>query len=418
MAGTTGKAFTFTVNEYRSLPLPLKNVPPGKKPRIGTFFAKILELSPELRNTMGVNPRTPVFDKFGKVKGPVARDMRETLKDDASLFALKNQGIWILCDKVKFEKKEGEDGVVRVTLTDLKAHGVVNGGHTLHVLLEAVESMDPEKLEDAYVRLHLLEDVDPELVTELAEGLNTSMQVDDRSLKNLAGAFDGIEKVMKGKSGANEIVYHQGDDGEINVLSVLSYMALFDIERYPGWKKHPNGVFGQSKHLLEEFAGEDADKNLQKSFKVILPKLPEILVLADRIQQLAWERCAQRLGRRKLSSSKTAQRAGAKKFKNTPAHFAGGSIGGDFAQGWLFPILAAFRANVSPEDWAKGKMTWLVPVEDLLNVLIEDLVNTALEENDKNNKKPAEVGRRDSAYKLCYTAVMMELLRRGKLKAA
>ena len=48
---------------------------------------------------------------------------------------------------------------------------------------------------------------------DMAEGLNRSLQVDDKSLENLQGTFKEIKTALADKPGADQIAYRQGDPG-------------------------------------------------------------------------------------------------------------------------------------------------------------------------------------------------------------
>lgn len=419
MGNQSSSTLVFPTAEYRSLPLPNHSVKSGPTARVSTFFVRVADIPEEITDWMKVNPRVPKYDKKNRLKGPVVAGMRNTLDNQPQLFELKNQGIWLLVEHADFKKSEGGKGAVTLTLSDETKHGLVNGGHTVATILQWREELDEEGEDpptDAYVRVHVLEGVAGEHVIDLAEGLNRSMQVDDPSLANLAGRFESIKKVLEGKPGAEEIAYRQGDPGDVDIMLVLTMMSMFDLERYPDRKTHPNLLFGQQKAVLQHFI--DDSKGADSSFERILPMLPEILRLSDQIQQAAFERCGTRISKLKLSNAKTGNRAGSKKHKGLPAHFAGGVIGGKFHLGWLYPALAAFRANVSAEAWAGGKFKWLVKPTDLIDDVIDEIVDVIIREHQDNNMKPGEVGRRDAAYRLCYSAVAMELAQRGKLQAA
>jgi hypothetical protein len=409
---SSGVVLSFPASEFRALPIPFESNTEGNKLKLGSCFVNAGDIPTELTQWMRVNPRVPVLNHKQELKGRVAKAMLETLLYEPELFALKNQGIWLLASKVDFSKSSGGTGVVEVTLKDPERHGLVNGGHTAHAILQAQEMRDPNEPWPAYVRLHVLEGVDVEWVTELAEGLNTSMQVDDPSLQNLAGAFSGIKEAMVGKLGEDAIAYRQGDPGDIDVRQVLTMMALFNLDEYDR-KRHPNLLFGQKKGVLEAFVKDSAEPD--SIFKKILPKLPEILILADHIQQLAFERCGKSISKVKLTDAETNNRAGSAKYKSIPAYFAGGFIGGKFPLGWLYPAVAAFRANVSKADWDKGHFKWIVKPSKLLPGVIEDLIEIILTEHQDNKRKPGEVGRREAAYRLCYSSVAMALAEQGKL---
>jgi hypothetical protein len=258
-----------------------------------------------------------------------------------------------------------------------------------------------------------MEGIDQEDITELAEGLNRSMQVDDPSLENLKGSFDRIKEELNGKPGAETVAYRQGDTGDIDVQQILSYMALFDLEQFPDRKSHPNKVFGHPKAVLQYFISDTDPENgnSKRVFDRILPKVHEILVLADRIQQEA----VKLLGRLKVKSAKGDNRVRSPRHRNRPAPFAGGTIDGLIHLGWLYPMLASFRANISREAWNEGRMEWIADPEDLLAEVIEEMASVVKQDHQDNKGKPAEVGRKEAAYRLCYGIMTVELAQRGLL---
>src|SRR5262249_8249972 len=152
-----------------------------------------------------------------------------TLVEEPELFVLKNIGVFILASDYKWEKKEGGAGSLEVILDDIQRQGVVNGGHTLHAILEGREN-DDYKPGKAFVPVHVLVGINPDHIVSLAEGLNRSLQVNDKSLENLEGTFKSIKKQVAGKKGADEIAYRQGDDGDVDIMYVLQLMGCFNLD--------------------------------------------------------------------------------------------------------------------------------------------------------------------------------------------
>ena len=133
-------------------------------------------------------------------------------------------------DSATHQKQPGGKGLLTLILTDKKRHGVINGGHTLRAILEARDSSSSASA--AYVRLHiyqLKDEVDIDMIADMAEGLNRSLQVDDPSLENLKGSFDQIKEVLKDKRGADQIAYQQGHTGNVDVVEVLTLCSLFNL---------------------------------------------------------------------------------------------------------------------------------------------------------------------------------------------
>lgn len=94
-------------------------------------------------------------------------------------------------------------------------------------------------------------------------------------------------------------------------------------------------------------------------------------------------------------------------------HFAGGKIGGHIPSGWLYPVVSAFRANIDPKAWAEGKLVWLADPFEILKSSADEMCSVIRQEHEDNNEKPAEVGRKEAAYRGCYGIVLEEIAGRG-----
>ena len=80
----------------------------------------------------------------------------------------------------------------------------------------------------------------------------------------------------------------------VDIHFVLTVMGLLKLDKYPDRKTHPYGLFGQPRKVLTEF-GDDV-KRENSAFRKFLPRLHEILVITDRIQQVG----VKELGRLKV----------------------------------------------------------------------------------------------------------------------
>jgi AIPR protein len=399
------RPYTFTIptNEYRSLPIPGLD---GAK--VGDCFVEVTALPENLDHFMEVNPRVPNRTQKGVLSGPVVKGITETLTEYPDDMGIKNQGIYLLVEEAEFTRAAGGAGRLQITLADPSRHGIVNGGHTYAAIRDAIENADDvtrESLARAHVRLHLLQGIDEAKVAEIAEGLNRSKQVDDPSLANLQGHFDKIREVMKDRPGAGTIAYHQGGPGDTYITEILVVLELFNCERFDR-KHHPHRLFNRSKSALE-FYQSDLDKRPTPT-DLLVPKLPEILVLSDLIKQqtpAAAKRIGFEFGRMKVGKA----RAGSQTNRNIPLPFLDEQMPYHVPNGWLYPMLAAFRANV---DWDlhQRRFEWKVPLRDLVPQVIDDLVRVCVTEHRDNNLQPDKVGKRESTYDQCYTKVQLHLL--------
>jgi len=210
-AGTVvPKMFTFHVNDFRVHPIPgILNA------KIGSCYIRASDLVNhlDLDDWLQVNPRVPNRTAKDVLSGHVVKGIRETLEGAPEDFAIKNQGLFLLVEKIGDYQRQRNGGQISITLSNPENHGLCNGGHSYSAIREFSESAsDPSTLDDAWIRLHVFEGIDADKVAAMAEGLNSSKQVDDPSLLNLRGHFKDIENHLSGKYGSKEIAYHQGDE--------------------------------------------------------------------------------------------------------------------------------------------------------------------------------------------------------------
>ena len=283
---------------------------------------------------------------------------------------------------------------------------MINGGHTLRAILEARDtSLSPT----AYVCLHIYQitdEVSIDLIADIAEGLNRSLQVDDPSLENLKGSFDRIKEALEGKQGSEEISYRQGDLGNVDILEVLTLCSLFNLNQYPDRRKHPHGLFGHRKVVLKTFL-DDINRS-DSAFDRILPKLHEILAFGEQVQQVL----GPEFGKVKKNNRKTENRVGSKSNKRN-GYFIDGELA-ELPLGFTYPLVASFRANVCPEAWKAGQLEWLEEPKILLQEYGKELAGVVAQEYRDNRGKPAEVGRKEAAYRGCYNIIALALAERGK----
>ncbi len=396
--------FSMITEDYRVLKIPNGS---SSKAKLGTLFSKVEELPDELRDWTDVNPRSPKMSKAEKLSGQVARSIVRTLEEEPEKFAIKNLGIYLLVDSVESKRIAGDKHEVKVVLSNLEQHGIVNGGHTFQAIRQVIENGNYSG--GASVRLHLYQNIDRELIVDLAEGLNKNLQVTDTSLQNLQNKFEEIKLAMKGKKGEEQIAYSDGETGTVDVLEVIHLLSLLNLSQYPTSEKHPNDLFGTKQKVLKKYC-EDIESN-NSAFDILIPHTFEILKLSDEIKK----ECAKITSLYKIKNTDDKNRVGSKEHKKS-AIFSEGEISGLIPQGWLYPMVAAFRANISISEWKKGNFHWLVEPDKLLPEVINEMTDkvTALHKDNKN--KPAEVGRKATAYELCYATIFMKLAMAGKLE--
>jgi hypothetical protein len=375
----------FPTSQFRSITTPIGDS------KVGFFFTAAATVPRDLWDWREVNPR-----EINR-RSAVYRSIVKTLQDEPGRFHERNRGITLVAVDLTFDDKRRE---AIMTLDDTRSHGVVDGGHTLDAILE-VQQQPPEKW-PAYVFIKVITGVEADQIAEIAGGLNTSQQVDLKSLENLRDHFDELQKVIKDEPYAKSIAYRMNADLPVDVREILYYLAVFDCSQYDE-KKHPVALFGRKEGIVRRFAEQAANSDKGDSFKILISKAPQILRLRDEIEKRALD-----LGVGQYKAGKTERIRSASNRENQLV-FLNTTVNGKIPLGWIMPLLAGFRANV---DWnePKGSFSWIVPLEELLDRCMEQLVLGIKEVHTQENSRPEYVGRNALAWRISYNTVSQAIL--------
>ena len=376
----------FPTSQFRSIPSPV-----GES-KVGVFFTPASTVPRDLWDWRDVNPREV------NRRSSVYRAISQTLTQEPARFHERNRGITLVAADLTFDDKRKE-AVMR--LDDTRMHGVVDGAHTLDAILEA-QRQPPENGWPAHVFIKVVTGIDADQIAEIAGGLNTSQQVDLKSLENLREHFAELQRVIRSEPYADAIAYKMNEDKPVDVREVLYYLAVFDCSQYDE-KKHPVALFGRKEGIVRRFAEQAADSSTGDSFRILISKAPEILRLRDEIERRA---LALDVGRYKAGK---ATRIRSESHRENTLVFVNTKVNGKIPLGWIMPLLAGFRANV---EWNKPKGTfrWIVPIDELLNKCIDRLVLGIKEIHEQENSRPEYVGRNAIAWRMSYSTVSQAIL--------
>lgn len=387
--------FRFPTKQFRALPTPVGSS------RFGVFFTPASAIPGDLWDWRDVNPRE--VNRHSQVYKAIAR----TLIDEPERFHERNRGITVVADELAFDEKRQE---VLLHLNDNKLHGVVDGAHTLDAILRT-QNDPPENGWPAFVFIKAVTGIDADQIAEIAGGLNTSQQVDLKSLENLRDHFAQLQKVLAGESYADSIAYKMNEDKPVDVREILYYLAVFDCGK-DGYdeKRHPVALFGRKEGIVRRFAEQASNPQAGDSFRILISRAPEIVRLRDLIEKRA---LALDIGRYKVGRN---ARVRSESHRENELTFLDETVNGKIPLGWIMPMLAGFRANV---EWnkPKGTFSWTVPVDELLDDCIDRLVLGIREVHEQENSRPEYVGRNAIAWRMSYSTVSTAILER-QLKQA
>ncbi|MBW3540006.1 MAG: AIPR family protein [Planctomycetes bacterium] len=394
----------FPTRQFRSLPSPdapesktrskaMKDRSPEREPSVGMFYTPAAEVPAGLWDWRDVNPREV------NRRSSVYRAITETLTGSPQRFHERNRGITVVAEDVAYDAKQHQ---VVLYLSDLKLHGVVDGAHTLDAILEAQKS-PPESGLKAHVFVKAFMGIDSDQIAEIAGGLNTSQQVDLKSLENLRDHFDQLQQVLANEPYAGDIAYKMNEVAPVDVREILYYLAVFDCSLY-NEKKHPVALFGRKEGIVRRFAEQASDpKDAGDSFRILITKAPDILRLRDLIEKHALQLP---IGRYKAGKG---MRVRSESHRENSLVFLKETVNGKIPLGWIMPMLAGFRANV---EWnkPKGSFSWIVPIDELLHSCIDRLVLGIQEVHEQENSRPEYVGRNAISWRMSYNAVSQAIL--------
>ena len=289
---------------------------------------------------LDANPRDPNINR------PVYRAISQSLRqEDDSVdgsFHLKHRGITIVASTVTKVGDPRDDGldVFELHFPDDGIYGIVDGGHSYEIVRKANE--DDAIPENEYLKLEVITGLRTEtLVTEIAGGRNTSMQVQAKSLLDLNREFQFLKDELAAEGWSENVAWHEGDSGDVDVVDLIAIISCFDIESYPGRTSHPVDAYRRKKSMLDRFQ-TDPDR-----YRRLTPIVRDVLQLHDWIAFDSEDRW-QQVGGFSGSGGKYGRLEMVEVAKTGRPDFSFTFLNGDRSRKRLrrpavFPILASFR---------------------------------------------------------------------------
>jgi hypothetical protein len=171
-------------------------------------------------------------------------------------------------------------------------------------------------------------------------------------------------------------------------------------------------LYRYAKKALDLFT---ADQDSTPSpMDLLIPRTSTFLKLADDIKFAVPQSCdnlGYQFGRTKSGGR---GRAGSPSNRNTKLPFNGKTMDYNVTNGWLFPLLAAFRANIR-WDLQRGSIEWRVPLDELLPKVIDAIVGICVQARKGEGLEPDELGMKDHIYSQCYDKVQLHLAKMNRL---
>src|ERR1700676_5236613 len=211
-------------------------------------FPRGISTSANARDPVGLNRR-------------VYKDVRSSLDGktaEPGTFDLMNKGITILARAVKMVDKD--KGLFDLIIDDEEG-GIVDGAHTAKIIEQAND--DGTTPDEQYVEVYVRTGITNELVSDIARGLNTGIQVAPQSIYNIAGVFDWLKEEISEEPYATQISWRESDDEDYDVRDLIAVLEVFNIFDFPNGVdggKHPIAAYEKWSVPLRKFA-DDYEEN-------------------------------------------------------------------------------------------------------------------------------------------------------------
>lgn len=341
----------------------------------------------------------------------VYRDVRESLEGtgaEPGTFDLMNKGITILALSVRLINKEEQ--IYEVAVDDEKG-GIVDGAHTAKIIEQC--NRDGSTNDEQFVEVYIRTGVENGLITDIARGLNTGMQVAPKSIYNIDGVFDWLKKEVDGQPYENMIAWRESDNTAYDVRDLISVLELFNVIDFPNDKaKHPISAYEKWSIPLKKFA-EDYEENSKKlkhsKYYRLRPLLHDALVLYDHIRhdfRDLHNEAGGRAGRMNI-----VDEAG----KNRTLDFPFAQLEPNkyrLTKGASYPVLAAFRNMVELDS--SGNASWRGGFKAVLRLWSEagpELVTETYNATEEIGRTPDHLGKNRKHWDNLHMKLQLRLLR-------
>ena len=381
------QVFKVQGNTFRKLDDPFLN---GKSKKY-VFYVKASEVPTDI--PMNTNPREQ------KLNSQVAKAIEDSLCSNDKAFHLKNRGIVISAASVHYNNQKE---VVTIEFLDDQVHGNIDGGHTYKIVCEHKD----DNL-DQYVQFEVMTGVES-IIEELARARNTSVQVDEKSMAELANKFDPIKEGLQGMPFYKRIAFKQNQletdslSGKnlkmIDARDIVAIINMFEME-HTDKKMQPTQAYSSKSRMLQVYL-ENPER--YRRFTNIAPDIFDLFDTIETEFAEAYNSSGGRYGRKKYSGYKDNKVVGKSKFTEQEMIYK-------VPDGLLYPVVGAFRTlvvynkNTDKYEWYNG-VNPIAIWNDCKLSLVKKVMDFAASIGDN----PNAVGKDSNIWDLAYMTVQLK----------
>jgi hypothetical protein len=297
-------------------------------------------------------------------------------------FHLKNKGITIIAESVE---QKGND-VYDVEIDG--GQGIVDGGHTYTIIESNLEN--PKLPTNQFVSVEVRVGIPESWYPDIAQGLNTSVQVQEMSLDNLRGYFSWLIEELKSEPYFPSIAWSENDPGEYDARDIVGLLMAFNVALFPAnGDDHPVASYEKKSSALKSFEQNAA------VYEKMRPIAKDILRLHDIIAREGPELWNQlNPGAKAGHLSWVEYRDG--KQKPHAFLFSGATGQRRLYDGALYPMLAAYRWYVE-RDKKSGLFRWRKSFDEVVSKFrdrdAKELLTATRHMSDQLGRNPNAIGK-------------------------
>lgn len=342
---------------------------------------------------------TEVNARDASDKGKVPNAILGTLSSSPESFATFNRGLTVVAGGVEYENQTKN---MTLKFVDSEYHGVLDGGHTLRAILNHRAGLDGNT-QEGYCNIEIFTGLPEREIPAVVEARNTSKQVASKSLMNLEGSFDGLKNALGSKS--DLITWKENEDGEIDVREVIAILTALDPS-YAADGSQPIPAYSGKEACLKRFSVN------KEAYEKLYGIAGTALKMWDSIQYYLPGQYNQK-GPEPGTSGKFGRLTGVTQNAKRPQQlpFIGKMTEYSIPNGYMYPVLSAFRAMLVEQDngWAWGK--GIDPIEAIKEGVASDIFIRSVRESINNYRNPNRIGKDVATWTTAYLVAENYFLR-------
>ena len=197
------------------------------------------------------------------------------------------------------------------------------------------------------------------LLNDIKEARNTSVQVKKKSLADARRHFDDLKAVLQNEPYFEQVSWHEGQTGSIDALLIVTLLMIY----YPRFceevdGREPSNAYGHKERCLAAFL--EYAKNEPEELANWIKIVSDLLRLFDELQVTFPQYYGGYFGKIKevqIFDERRYER-GSKKYRKSPptSQFQQRPMKYSYPTGWIYPIFAAFRVLVGAKE--PGGIQW------------------------------------------------------------